>query len=205
MKKLVKDAFVLLIITLLAGLFLGVVYEMTKGPIAVQKEKAKTEANLEVFPDAVSFETDASFDSTTAQKLLLDAGLTEVDIIEVTQALNQEKVYLGAVITVTSHEGYSGDITFSMGIQKDGTVNGISILTIAETAGLGMKANTDEFKNQFSGVNTQKFEYTKSGATADNQIDAISGATITTNAITNGVNAGLAYFQTELTGGGQNE
>ena len=54
MKKLAKDAFVLLIITLLAGLFLGVVYEMTKGPIAVQKEKAKTEANLEVFPDAVS-------------------------------------------------------------------------------------------------------------------------------------------------------
>ena len=87
-----------------------------------------------------------------------------------------------------------------MGIQKDGTVNGISILTIAETAGLGMKANTDEFKNQFSGVNTQKFEYTKSGATADNQIDSISGATITTNAMTNGVNAGLCAFQYEKGG-----
>ena len=68
-----------------------------------------------------------------------------------------------------------------------------------------MKANTEEFKAQFAGVNTSKFEYTKSGATAENQIDAISGATITTNAITNGVNAALEYFNLTAQGGGQNE
>ena len=87
-----------------------------------------------------------------------------------------------------------------MGVADDGTLNGISILSISETAGLGMKADTDEFKNQFADKNVEKFEYTKNGATEDNQIDAISGATITTNAMTNGVNAGLCAFQYEKGG-----
>ena len=91
-------------------------------------------------------------------------------------------------------------IQFAMGIQDDGTLNGISILSIGETAGLGMRANTDAFKDQFKDKNVDKFEYTKTGATADDQIDALSGATITTNAMTNGVNAGLCAFQYEKGG-----
>ena len=91
-------------------------------------------------------------------------------------------------------------IQFAMGIQDDGTLNGISILSIGETAGLGMRANTDAFKDQFKDKKVDKFEYTKTGATADNQIDALSGATITTNAMTNGVNAGLCAFQYEKGG-----
>ena len=205
MKKMLRDAFILLVITLIAGLSLGFVYEVTKGPISVQKEKAKTEAYLEVFQDAGSFEADSMFSPDQAQSALEQAGLTGVSIQEVMKALDQNQEQLGYVITVVSHEGYSGDITFSVGIKNDGTVNGISILSISETAGLGMKANTEEFKAQFAGVNTSKFEYTKSGATAENQIDAISGATITTNAITNGVNVALEYFNLTAQGGGQNE
>ena len=68
-------------------------------------------------------------------------------------------------------------------------------LSISETAGLGMKATTDSFKDQFKDKNVEKFTYTKTGATSDDQIDAISGATITTNAMTNGVNAGLCAFR----------
>ena len=83
----------------------------------------------------------------------------------------------------------------AMGVQKDGTLNGISILSISETAGLGMKADTDDFKNQFRDKKVEKFQYTKTGAASEDEIDAISGATITTNAVTNGVNAGLAAFQ----------
>ncbi len=51
-----------------------------------------------------------------------------------------------------------------------------------------------DFKNQFKDKNVEKFTYTKTGATSDDEIDAISGATITTNAMTNGVNAGLCAF-----------
>ena len=56
-----------------------------------------------------------------------------------------------------------------------------------------MQADTDEFKSQFAGKNVAQFKYTKSGAASDEEIDALSGATITTNAVTNAVNAGLSY------------
>src|SRR5699024_4500532 len=101
---------------------------------------------------------------------------------------------LGYAINMTTSEGYGGDISFSMGVQMDGTMNGISILSINETAGLGMNAQKDEFKNQYSNKNVESFEVTKTGASADNQINAISGATITSDAITGGVNAGLCAF-----------
>ena len=108
------------------------------------------------------------------------------------------------MLTITTKEGYGGDIQFTIGVRMDGTVNGMSLLAISETAGLGMRAE-EVLKPQFANKQVEKFEYTKCGATSDNQIDAISGATITTNAVTNGVNAGLYYFQTELKGGSENE
>ena len=89
---------------------------------------------------------------------------------------------------------YGGDIQFVMGVKMDGTLNGISFLSIGETAGLGMKATEDKFMDQFKNKNVSKLSYTKNGALADDEIDALSGATITTNAVTNGVNAGLYYI-----------
>ena len=61
-------------------------------------------------------------------------------------------------------QGYGGDITFTLGIRNDGTVNGYEILSISETAGLGMKAKEDAFKQQFSGKKVDSFAYTKTGA-----------------------------------------
>ena len=78
-------------------------------------------------------------------------------------------------------------------------------MSISETAGLGMKADTEEFKSQFSGKNVEAFSYTKTGAAKEEEIDAISGATITTNAIVNGVNAGLISFRALSEGGVLNE
>ena len=108
---------------------------------------------------------------------------------------------LGYVITVNDHEGYGGDIEFMMGVRTDGTLNGISLLAISETAGLGMRAE-EVLKPQFVNKKVESFEYVKSGAAGENQIDAISGATITTHAVTNGVNAGLYYFQNIIMEGG---
>ena len=84
------------------------------------------------------------------------------------------------------------------------TVTGIEMLSISETAGLGMKAKEADFKDQFKDKNVEKFTYTKTGESGDDMIDAISGATITTNAVTNAVDSALVYFQNEL-GGGSNE
>ena len=106
------------------------------------------------------------------------------------------------MLTVTTHEGYGGDISFTLGIQNDGTLNGISLLSISETPGLGMQAG-DVLVPQFAGKNAYPYAYTKTGAAQDNEIDAISGATITTSAVTNGVNAGVYYFQTALLSGAE--
>lgn len=202
MKEMLKNTGIMLAITIAAGLILGFVYQITKEPIAEQEAKAKQEACQEVFQDAASFEA-AEIAAVDAAEWN-DAGYAQESIDEVMEAKDASGSLLGYVITVTTKEGYGGDIQFSIGVRLDGTVNGMSILSISETAGLGMQAE-DVLKPQFAGKQVEQFEYTKNGATSENQIDAISGATITTNAVTNGVNAGLYYFRTELGGGSGNE
>jgi electron transport complex protein RnfG len=197
-KGMLKDAFILFIITLAAGLILGAVYQVTKEPIAAQKEKVRQEACKEVFSEAETFETVQTAQAEDGWVLQKgELGFEAVDIDEVMKASDADHNMLGYVITVTDHEGYSGDIQFMLGIRSDGTLNGISILSISETAGLGMRAE-EVLKPQFEDKKVEVFEYTKTEARGENQIDAISGATITTNAVTNGVNAGLNYFRTVL-------
>lgn len=199
MKTMLKEAAMLLIITVAAGLILGFVYEITKAPIAAAEEAAAKAAYQEVFPQAADFEA-LDVAPMDGDSIWQEKGYKGVDIEEALRAVDGEGNHLGYVLTVTSHEGYGGDITFSMGIQNDGFLNGISILNISETAGLGMKAEA-VLKPQFANKNVTEFTYTKTGAMVENQIDAISGATITTNAVTTAVNGGLYYFQTQLGGG----
>ncbi len=200
MNKIAKNTFILTAITLIAGVLLGLVYEVTKNPIAVAKENTKQEAYRTVLPDAVSFESYTDFDGSEASEVLQGAGYTGEDITEVAQAEDKNGELIGYVITATSHEGYAGDIQISVGILNDGTVKGIDMLSINETAGLGMKADEPEFKNQFKDKQVEKFSYTKSGEEGDDKIDALSGATITTSAVTNAVDSALVYFQNVLGG-----
>ena len=200
-RSMFRDAGIIVAITLIAGLVLGGVYQLTKEPIAEQKRLKKQQACQEVFAEADSFAELEGFDTQEAAQVLAssDSPFASQDIDEVMVAQDSAGNTLGFVMTVTSHEGYGGDIQFTMGVTNEGVLNGISLLSISETAGLGMRAD-EVLKPQFAGKSAEKYEYTKTGAVADNQIDAISGATITTNAVVNGVNAGLYYFQNELGG-----
>ena len=175
--KIVKDALALTAITLVAGFLLGAVHEVTLEPIAKAEADKKEKAYQEVFEDAAGFEEVALTEELSAQlRSALDAeNYTAQTIDEVMEATDGGGAAAGYVITVTSGEGYGGDIQFSIGIQNDGTVNGISILSIGETAGLGMNANTDAFRGQFAGKQVDKFVYTKNGASSDGEIDALSG------------------------------
>lgn len=202
--KIIKDALALTLITLVAGVALGGVYEITKDPIARQEAQAKAEAYEQVFTDAAAFE-EVEMDDTLIQTIrdqLDQEGYKAQSIEEVMRAEDQSGETLGYAFAVVTSEGYGGDIRFSMGVQNDGTLNGISILSIGETAGLGMNADTPSFKDQFVGKQAEKLQYTKNGATQDDEINAISGATVTTNAMTNGVNAGLCAFRV-MEGGDQ--
>lgn len=202
--KIIKDALALTLITLVAGVALGGVYEITKDPIARQEAQAKAEAYEQVFTDAAAFE-EVRMDDTLIQTIreqLDQEGYKAQSIEEIMRAEDQSGETLGYAFTVVTSEGYGGDIQFSMGVQNDGTLNGISILSIGETAGLGMNADTPAFKDQFVGKQVEQLQYTKNGATQDDEINAISGATVTTNAMTNGVNAGLCAFRV-MEGGDQ--
>ncbi|WP_373216806.1 RnfABCDGE type electron transport complex subunit G [Ruminococcus sp. 5_1_39BFAA] len=198
--RIIKDTIAITAITLVSGLLLGIVNDITAGPIAKQEAKAKEEAYKAVFADADSFELIMSGEDSDLEAYLDENGYGAQNIDEVMAAKDSSGNELGYAFTVTTSEGYGGDIQFAMGVLDDGTLNGISILSIGETAGLGMRANTDDFKNQFKDKKVEKFTYTKTGAAADDEIDALSGATITTNAMTNGVNAGLCAYRYEKGG-----
>lgn len=190
-KQMIRDSLILFAITLIAGLLLGGVYAITKNPIAKTQEDKKNEAYQAVFTDAAEF-TEVT-DAADAQQILADAGYTKDRIDEVKAAMDADGNILGYVMTITSSEAYGGELQLAMGIRMDGTVNGISFLSLSETIGLGMEAKKPEFQEQFAGKQVEQFVYSKAGAAADNEIDALSGATITTNAVTNAVNAGICY------------
>lgn len=199
-KKIVHDALVLFAFTIVLGLLLGVVYGITKDPIdKVNYEKTQS-AFKAVFSDADSFEAYEGFDKDAAQALLDENGYAD-EIGDVETALDASGNVLGYVITVTAKDASQSTITFSVGIRNDGTVNGYSITSIAETPGLGMKAQEEAFYSQFENKQVDSFTVVKSAPASDNEIEAISGSTITSKAMANGVNACLVYFQNVLAGG----
>ena len=114
-------------------------------------------------------------------------------INEVVDAVDASGNVVGSVVTSTSKDGYGGDVKISVGITKDGTVNSIAFLTLAETPGLGMRAKEPKFNQQYNGKKVDAFVVTKTGKKQDNEIDAISGSTITSKAVTNAVNAALFF------------
>ena len=205
MNDLIKDGLKLVIVTVIAGIALGAIYGITKKPIADQEAKKQAEAYQAVFPDAASFEEVEGFSQEAASKVIaggsnpIDGHETD-EITAAVAALDGSGQTLGYIFNITTHKGYGGDIQLTVGIQADGTVNGYSVLSIGETAGLGMHAkDTGEgaWGTQFAGKQAQSFEVVKdgSGASDDSKIDAISGATITSKAVTGAMNSCLTYFQ----------
>lgn len=202
MNKIVKDAVILTIITLIAGFSLTIVYEITKEPIAQAQQNSKDQAYQAVLEAADSFE---AMDISGAQNVLDNGGYKSVELEEAATGYDSSGAVAGYVFTITTHQGYGGDITCTVGMRTDGTVNGIEMLSISETAGLGMKAKEPEFKDQFAGKRVEVFAYTKEGARLDDEIDVITGATVTTSAVTGGVNAAVYYFNRTVEGGAADE
>ena len=195
---MIKNAMILFAITLVAGVLLGLVYQVTKDPIAYQEKLAQDRANQSVFAAASTFD-DAAVDEAGAAAVTSEH--TGVTIESVKEAKDSSGASLGYVIQVKS-KGYGDFITYTVGIANDGNVNGISIIKIAETPGLGMNAEK-VIVPQFKDKAETNFTVVKNGQLSDEstQIEAISGATITSRAITEGVNAAISYFDNVLKGG----
>ena len=192
MKKaatITKTTIILFLITSVSALLLAFVNEKT-APIIEQNESVKrSEALKAVMPDASDFEEIAIDDELT--NIAAEYGC---EINNVYSAKNSGGEDCG-VCSIITGSGYDSGIQLAVGVNKDLEVTDIQIITSNETPGLGQNASKPEFKNQYQGKKGT-LEVVKSGA-SDNQINAISGATLTSNGITKIVNTALQIAQTK--------
>lgn len=192
-KGFMGDALKLFMITLVAGICLGAAYEITKNPIAVAQAATEQKTYQSVFKDAASFEPNADAQAeiaSSADKIKTDYANAKIE--EVLDAKDASGKVVGYVVNTTG-KGFGGDVKLTVGIKSDGTITGIGFLSLSESAGLGMNAKQPKFYEQYLNKSVESFTVTKTGAKSDSEINAISGATITSRAVTNAVNAAL-YF-----------
>lgn len=178
-----------LAITTVAGLLLGFVYNLTKEPIAKADAKAFEESCRTIFTEnQISF-TRGDLAEAIAGKIEGEFAGNTIDAV-----INVDKsgTVIGKIVAVTTSEGYGGDISILVGIDNDGRIKGVSITSINETPGLGMNAE-DLLIGQFEGKKESNFTVTKNGKIKDSEIDVMTGATVTSNAVTEAVNAAVAY------------
>lgn len=201
-KALIKDALILFLITIISGGLLGAVYDLTKEPIAIQQEESKLNAYREVMKEADRFEEEDSKLMKKCEKQLKgDYGTNGIIVSHALKAF-QEKQQLGYVIQVIDKDGFGGDIEIIVGINNDKIITGVEILSIDETVGLGMNAKKEEFRNQYLGKKVDAFKVVKNGSQKDDEIDALSGATITSKAMTYGINGALDFYDLLIKEGG---
>ena len=170
-KYFAKLTFVLFAITAVVAALLGTVNYVTKDRIAEIKVQKTATSMKSVAPDATSFEKLAYSGSDTIVKAIYAAK-------------NGGKV-VGHVVEVAP-SGFGGAINMVVGIGENGKVTGVSIVSMTETSGLGTNASKESFRNQYiDKIGT--LAVTKDGG----NIDALTGATITSRAVTKGVNSAL--------------
>ncbi|WP_096635903.1 RnfABCDGE type electron transport complex subunit G [Clostridium cochlearium] len=188
MKKngIFKLGIVLLVIAGVCGLILGYVNQVTATPIAVQEKKTIDEANKEILPEASTFEEKKDVE--------LDEG-----ILSLTEGKEGSEVK-GYTIKVAP-KGYGGAIELMIGISTEGKLSGIKVLSHAETPGLGANAVNPEFSGQYKGKPAEELKVVKGAASKDNEVAAITGATITSKAVTSGVNEAIEFYNSKLKGG----
>ena len=185
-KEILIPAVSLLLICAVVTALLGLTNRVTAPQIEKLALETQEAAKKEVLPNAASFS---------------DEKQTEKDgeMYPYFEGLSDSGETIGYVFQ-TAAKGYGGDIVVMVGVLSDGTVAGVSILSISETAGLGMNAKNASFLQQFVGksgtIGVQK------NGSSDTEIQALTGATITSKAMASAVNQALALYET--VGGAQN-
>lgn len=182
MRDIVQPGLVLLLITAVAAALLGFVYDITKEPIAFQMVEATASSMRALMPAADEFKE-------------------EIQAPEGSPVSNVSTAYAGGeaigYVIAVAPKGYSGSIDMLVGVSPDGILEGITIVSQTETPGLGTNCEKEVFRNQYKGK-SGVLAVTKSGAPGDNEIQAMTSATITTNAVTLGVNQALEFFNSDI-------
>lgn len=203
---LVHDTIALTLITLIAGILLGGVYTMTKEPIEKQNEKTKAEAYAAVFEGA-EFSGDKDLDSAleeynkqlAAGEIKSDAMGETLKDVEISEVMKAQKDGEDAGYVVTcSGKGYGGNVTLALGIDSAGNILGIRVTDCSnETPGLGQNSSgswNEQYVGMALGEKGVSVVKDGSGSMESGTVNAISGATITSRAVTRAVNASLDFI-----------
>ena len=145
------------------------------------------------FPEADSFEVMDFELIQDCNKELASSAFGDVGVDAAAAAKDRDGALMGWVVNAHSKDSYMGNVAVSVAFESGGTIRGLEFLVLEDTPGLGMRASEDVFKEQFEGKGGEALTVTDSGNPGDSQIDAISGATITSNAVTNAVNGAIYY------------
>ena len=180
-KEILVPAVSLFIICLVVTALLAVTNMVTAPKIDELAAERQDEAKKVVLSDAESFSDEKTVEKDGVQYKYYE-GLSQ----------SEEKI---GYVFLTSAKGYGGDIDIMVGIGNDGSVKGVTVLSISETAGLGMNAKNDKFLNQYKDKNSE-ISVIKTGTPSDNEIQALTGATITSKAVTSSVNTALDLYKT---------
>lgn len=173
----------LLLITAIVAALLGAVNMITEPIIAENAEKSTNDTMKELLPEADKFDLDGT--------KIPESEDPAVTVDKVYCGLKDDGTVVGYVSSAVCSEGYGGDIVVMVGVDPECKVTKAKVTEMSETPGLGAKSQS-EWIDQFSGLG-QNIQVSKNGsaAGAEYKVDAISGATITSNAVTKAVNAVL--------------
>ena len=174
-EDIIKPVGVLLAICIIIPLALSVTNKVTAKKIS-ELEAANSKKNMQSLIDADNFE--------------------ECENGEITYYAAINGGETAAYIFTESSKGYGGDVSVMTAIKPDGTVAGVAILDVSgETPGLGQNAAKESFFSQYIGLK-KGVSVLKNGAKAENnEVDAVTGATITSTAVTRAVNKALDDFE----------
>lgn len=188
MNNTTKIIVVLTVITIISGAVLAVLDSFTKPRIEAYQNSLKNEAVAQVLPENVKIET------------------IEKDDMTIYKATKKKETV--AYAFQVSGGGYQSDLVMMVGVNADfSEILGLKIISQMETPGLGTKIEEDKtnkenpawFTKQFVGVKTSPtIEYVKGKATKNNQIEAITGATISSSAVVDILNKGIKAAQAVL-------
>ena len=168
-KKKPNAAVVLTLIAVVAALVLAVTNAVTAGPIKEHEQAALREALGQVMP----LEEGGTYAQVTD-------GLEGYDITSLYEAKNAAGEVIGYCVTAAK-KGYGGQVSVTMGVDREGKVTGAVITAASETAGLGSRVQEEDFTEQFTGLS----------AIDGGTFAKISGATISSTAVLNATNAAL--------------
>ncbi len=165
----------LTLICALSALLLGGAYQLTFGEIAARDQEVLKQSQQIVLPQAQEF-----------QELSKPSGYPEVQSLF--RGVNQSET-VGYVVNIST-KGYNSGLNVAVGIHADGSVSNVYITSMQETPGLGSKASEPVFLGQFAGK-VGELKVVKNPPSLDSEIQAISGATLSSKGVTHAVNLAL--------------